>query len=38
MPIPLVSGKRIFVTPISFWRKAMTFFTSGVPSAHSTPA
>ena len=37
-PMPLVSGKRIFLTFISVCRKARTFFTSGVPAAHSTPA
>ena len=37
-PMPLVAGKRIFLTPISPWRKSMTFFASGVPACHSTPA
>ena len=38
MPIEELFGKRILSTPISFWRKAMTFLTSGVPSSHSMPA
>ena len=32
------SGKRIFLTPISFWRKSITFLTSGEPLSHSIPA
>ena len=38
MPMPLVSGKRIFLTFISFCRNAMTFFASALPAAHSMPA
>ena len=38
MPMPDVPGKRIFFTPISFCRKAMTFFASGDSAAHSMPA
>jgi hypothetical protein len=38
IPIPEVSGNRILVTPISFCKNSMTFFTSGVPAAHSIPA
>ena len=37
-PMLELSGKRIFLTPISFWRKSITFFTSGVPAFHSIPA
>ncbi len=38
MPMAEVSGKRIFLTPISFRRNSMTFFTSAEPASHSTPA
>ena len=38
MPMPDVSGKRIFLTPISLIRKSMTFFASGDSAAHSMPA
>ncbi len=38
MPMEEVLGKRIFVTPISFWRNSTTFFASGVPCSHSMPA
>jgi len=38
MPMPLVSGKRIFFTPISFWRKAISFLASDDSAGHSTPA
>ena len=38
IPIEEVLGKRILLTPISFWRKSMTFLASGVPVSHSMPA
>ena len=38
MPIEAVFGKRIFFTPISPSRNALTFSTSGVPFIHSMPA
>ncbi len=38
MPIELVSGKRMAVTPISFRRKPMSFTASGVPARYSMPA
>ncbi len=38
MPTPELSGKRMFFTFISVWSQAITFFASGVPSAHSMPA
>ena len=38
MPMPLVSGKRIFLTPISPCRKAISFLASAVSAAHSMPA
>jgi isocitrate dehydrogenase len=38
IPIPEVSGKRIFVAPISSCKKSITFLTSGVPSLNSIPA
>ena len=38
IPMPLVSGKRIFFTFISSRSQATTFCASGVPAAHSTPA
>ena len=38
MPMPLVSGKRIFFTPISFCRNEIIFSASGVSAAHSMPA
>ena len=38
IPMPLDPGNRIFFTPISFWRNAMTFLASGDSAAHSMPA
>ncbi len=38
IPMPLLPGKRMFLTPMSFWRKAMIFFASGLSAAHSIPA
>ena len=38
IPIPDVAGNRIFFTPISFWRKAITFWASALSAAHSMPA
>jgi hypothetical protein len=38
MPMPEVAGKRIFFTPISFCKKAMTFLASGDSAGHSMPA
>ena len=38
MPMPEVSGKRIFFTPISSWRKSMTFLAPSDSAAHSMPA
>src|SRR5438874_311661 len=32
-PTPLVWGKRIFLTPISFWRNAISFFASALSAA-----
>jgi len=36
--IPDVCGNRIFVTPISFIKKLITFFPSSDPDSHSIPA
>jgi hypothetical protein len=38
MPMPDVSGKRIFSTPISSRRNAISFRTSGDSAFHSIPA
>ena len=38
MPIDEVFGNRIFFTPMSRVRKSTTFWHSGVPVSHSTPA
>ncbi|MNE58752.1 hypothetical protein D3C80_1538040 [compost metagenome] len=38
MPMPQDSGKRIFFTPISFCRKAITFLASSLSAFHSMPA
>ncbi|MCY1224060.1 hypothetical protein D9M72_362040 [compost metagenome] len=38
MPMPEVAGKRIFFTPISFCRKAISFLAWSLSAAHSIPA
>ena len=38
IPIDEVFGNRIFFTPMSRVRKSTTFWHSGVPVSHSTPA
>jgi FtsP/CotA-like multicopper oxidase with cupredoxin domain len=38
LPMPLVAGKRIFFTPISFCKNAITFLASADSAAHSMPA
>ena len=38
MPIEAVSGKRIFLTPISVRSQSTTLAASGVPYFHSMPA
>ena len=38
MPMPEVSGKRIFVTPSSFCRKSMIFLALSVCASYSMPA
>jgi hypothetical protein len=38
MPMPEVSGKRIFFTFISFWRNAMSFWASSLSASYSMPA
>ena len=38
MPMPDVAGKRMFLTPISVCRNAITFLASGDSAAHSMPA
>ena len=38
IPMLEVSGKRIFRTPISSWRKSITFLAPSVSASHSIPA
>ena len=38
IPMPDVSGKRIFRTPSSSWRKAMSFRAPSDSASHSMPA
>ena len=38
IPMLDVSGKRIFRTPISFWRKSITLRAPADSASHSIPA
>ena len=38
MPMPEVSGKRIFLTPISLVRKSISFFAFSLCASYSMPA